>query len=77
MKAIELDPKGGSPALKIKLLSSFIPTLSNAAIEAFQAQKYEASSDLFEKVLNIEAALFLKRTTPLIQPSCTIPVLLR
>ncbi len=60
MKAIELDPKGGSPALKIKLLSSFIPTLSNAAIEAFQAQKYEASSDLFEKVLNIEAAPLFK-----------------
>jgi tetratricopeptide (TPR) repeat protein len=60
MKAIELDPKGGSPALKIKLLSSFIPTLSNAAIEAFQAQKYEASSDLFEKVLTIEAAPLFK-----------------
>ena len=60
MKAIELDPKGGSPALKIKLLSSFIPTLSNAAIEAFQAQKYEVSSDYFEKVLNLEAAPLFK-----------------
>jgi len=60
MKAVTLDPKGGSPALKIKLLSSFIPTLSNAAIEAFQAQKYEVSSDYFEKVLNIEATPLFK-----------------
>ncbi|MEI7423514.1 MAG: tetratricopeptide repeat protein [Prolixibacteraceae bacterium] len=60
LKAIELDPKGGSPGLKIKLLSSFIPTLSNAAIEAFQAQKYEQSSDFFEKVLNLEASKLFK-----------------
>ena len=60
MKAIELDPKGGSPALKIKLLSSFIPTLSNAAIEAFTAQKFGLSSDYFEKVLNLEATPLFK-----------------
>jgi len=60
LKAVELDPKGGSPALKIKLLSSFIPTLSNAAIEAFQAQKFEQSSDYFEKVLNLEACPIFK-----------------
>lgn len=60
MKAIELDPKGGSTALKIKLLSSFIPTLSNAAIEAFTAQKFDLSSDYFEKVLNLEATPLLK-----------------
>jgi tetratricopeptide (TPR) repeat protein len=60
LKAIELDPKGGSPALKIKLLSSFIPTLSNAAIEAFQSQKFEKSSDYFEKVLNLEATPLFK-----------------
>ena len=60
LKAIELDPKGGSPALKIKLLSSFIPTLSNAAIEAFQAQKYSVSSDYFEKVLALEATPLFK-----------------
>lgn len=60
MKAIELDPKGGRPALKIKLLSSFIPTLSNAAIEAFTTQKFDQSSDYFEKVLNLEAAPLFK-----------------
>lgn len=60
MKAIELDPKGGNPALKIKILSSFIPTLSNAAIEAFQAQKFEVSSDYFEKVLTLEATKLFK-----------------
>jgi tetratricopeptide (TPR) repeat protein len=60
MKAIELDPKGGSPTLKIKLLSGFIPVLSNAAIEAFQAQKFEQSRDYFEKVLNIEATPMFK-----------------
>ncbi len=65
MKAVELDPKGGSPAMKIKLLSSFIPTLSNAAIEAFQAQKYVQSSDYFEKVLNIEATPLFKADNPL------------
>jgi len=60
MKAIELDPKGGSPALKIKLLSSFIPTLSNAAIEAFTTQKFDLSSDYFEKILTLEAAPLFK-----------------
>lgn len=60
MRAIELDPKGGSPALKIKLLSSFIPTLSNAAIEAYTAQKFELSSDYFEKILDLEAAPLFK-----------------
>ncbi len=60
MKATELDPKGGSPALKIKLLGSFIPTLSNAAIEAFQANQFEKSSDYFEKILNLEATPLFK-----------------
>ena len=60
LRAIELDPEGGSPALKIELLSSFIPTLSNAAIEAFTAQKFELSSNYFEKVLNLEATSLFK-----------------
>ena len=60
MKAIELDTKGGTPALKIKLLNSFIPTLSNAAIEAYQNQKYDQSGDYFEKVLNLEATTLFK-----------------
>lgn len=59
-KAIELDPKGGSPTLKMKLLNSFIPTLSNAAVEAFQNQRYSQSSNYFEFVLNIEASPLFK-----------------
>lgn len=60
MKATELDPKGGSPSLKIKLLSSFIPTLSNAAIESFQANDFAKSADYFEKILSIESTPLFK-----------------
>ncbi|MCE1199977.1 MAG: tetratricopeptide repeat protein, partial [Marinilabiliales bacterium] len=59
LKSIELSPKP-SAALKLKLMTGFIPTLSNAAIEAFQSQKFEASSDYFEKVLNLEATPLFK-----------------
>lgn len=60
MKATELDPKGGSASLKIKLLSSFIPTLSNAAIESFQANDFAKSADYFEKILSLEETPLFK-----------------
>jgi len=52
MKALELDEKGGSPALKIKLYG-FLATLTNAAVESFHAENYVKSTDYFEKVLKI------------------------
>ncbi len=63
-KAIELDTKGGNPALKIKLLG-FIGTLTNSAIDAFQAEDYTKATNYFEKVLAIEETPMFKTDTPI------------
>ena len=59
MKAIELDEKGGSPALKIKLLT-FSNTLINQAVEAYQANDYVKATDYFEKKLAIDQTSLFK-----------------
>jgi len=59
MKAIELDEKGGSPALKIKLLT-FSNTLINVAVEAYQANEYAKAADYFEKKLAIDKTPMFK-----------------
>lgn len=64
MKAVELTPKGGSPALKLKLLG-FVGTLTNLAIDAFQTEDFTKATDYFEKVLAIEDAPMLKTDTPI------------
>jgi tetratricopeptide (TPR) repeat protein len=62
-KAIELDPKGGSPALKISLLN-FNNTLTNKAIEAFTAEDFTKATDYFEKILDIESVPLMKTDMP-------------
>jgi len=59
MKALELDEKGGSPALKIKFLT-FSNTLINAAVEAYQANDYAKAGDYFEKKLAIDQSPMFK-----------------
>lgn len=59
MKAIELDEKGGSPALKIKLLG-FTNTLINSAVTAYQANDYAKAADYFEKKLQIDQTPLFK-----------------
>ena len=64
MKAMELDPKGGNPVLKLKLVA-FSNTLINAAIAAYQANDYAKATDYFEKKLFIDK-------TPLFKTEATI-----
>ena len=52
MKAVELDDKN-NPILKMKLLN-FLSTLSNSAVDSYQAENYAKATDYFEKVLAIE-----------------------
>lgn len=59
MKAIELDEKGGSPVLKLKLMT-FANTLINCAVEAYQANDYARAADLFEKKLAIDKTPMFK-----------------
>lgn len=59
MKAMELDEKGGSPQLKIHLVT-FLSTLSGAATESYHAEDYKKATDYFEKVLNIEGTKMFK-----------------
>ncbi len=59
MKAVEYDEKGGSPALKIKLLT-FSNTLINAGVEAYQANDYAKATDYFEKKLFIDKTPLFK-----------------
>ena len=59
MKAIELDEKGGSPSLKIKLLT-FSNTLINQAVEAYQANDYVKATDYFEKKLSLDQTPLFK-----------------
>ena len=64
MKAMELDPKGGNPVLKLKLVA-FSNTLINAAVTAYQANDYVKATDYFEKKLLIDK-------TPLFKTDATI-----
>jgi len=59
MKAMELDEKGGSQILKIKLLS-FTNTLITAAVAAYQANEYAKAADYFEKKLLIDKTPLFK-----------------
>ena len=59
LKAIELDETGKNPSLKMKL-TFFIPTLTNAAIEAFHAENYQKATEYFEQVLSLEQSKLLK-----------------
>lgn len=63
-KAIELNAKGGTPALKIKVLG-FMTTLINSASEAFEKEDFNKSTDYFEKVLAIEETPMFKTDTPI------------
>ena len=64
MKAMELDPKGGNPILKLKLVA-FSNTLINAAVAAYQSNDYVKATDYFEKKLLIDK-------TPLFKTDATI-----
>jgi tetratricopeptide (TPR) repeat protein len=59
MKALELDEKGGTPALKIKFIT-FSNTLVNAAVDAYQANNYAKAGDYFEKKLALEKSSIFK-----------------
>ncbi|MEI6679496.1 MAG: tetratricopeptide repeat protein [Mariniphaga sp.] len=59
MKAMELDEKGGSPGLKIKLMT-FSNTLINVAVEAFQSNDFAKATDYFEKKLAIDGTPLFK-----------------
>jgi tetratricopeptide (TPR) repeat protein len=59
MKAAELDETGKNPGLKVKL-TFFIPTLTNAAVEAFHAENYQKATEYFEQVLSLEQTNLLK-----------------
>jgi tetratricopeptide (TPR) repeat protein len=59
MKAMELDEKGGSPGLKIKLMT-FSNTLIGVAVEAFQANDFAKATDYFEKKLAIDGTPLFK-----------------
>lgn len=58
MKAIELDEKGNNPVLKMSTVQ-FLSTLSGAAVQSFQAEKYDKATDYFEKVLSLEGTKLL------------------
>jgi tetratricopeptide (TPR) repeat protein len=58
MKAIELEEKGSDPMLKMYSVQ-FLSTLSNAAVQSFQAEKYDQATDYFEKVLKLEGTKLL------------------
>jgi tetratricopeptide (TPR) repeat protein len=59
MKAIELDEKGSNPILKMKMVN-FLGTLSNSAVQAYQAENYEKATSFFEKILALESSKLLK-----------------
>ena len=64
LKAMELDPKGGSPAWKLPLINGFFHTLGVAAGEAYELKKFEVSSNYFEMILNLQATPLLKADFP-------------
>ncbi len=59
MKAIELDEKGNNPILKMKMIN-FLGTLSNSAVQAYQAENYDKATGYFEKILSLEGSKLLK-----------------
>jgi len=59
MKAIELEEKDNNPILKMKMLN-FLSTLSNSAVQAYQAENYEKATGFFEKILTLESSKILK-----------------
>lgn len=59
MKAIELDEKGNNPILKMKMIN-FLTTLSNSAVQSYQADNFEKATSFFEKILALESSKLLK-----------------